>query len=129
MHRQPVASPNTSEPTKVELVRTRWVLKRASGCWTINTGVPADEGFWVGRPGSRVWVRLVTDKESGRRIRARETLSFTGQVVANKNGFVVHVYEGRCTRTGGSRAPGGTCCRPAELHHQSLAEPVSCQSP
>jgi len=70
MHRQPVASPNPSEPTKVELVRTRWVLKRASGCWTINTGVPADEGFWVGRPGSRVWVRLVTDKESGRRIRA-----------------------------------------------------------
>jgi RNA polymerase sigma factor (sigma-70 family) len=56
--------------------------------------VPADEGFWVGRPGSRVWVQLVTEKESSRHVRAGERLTFSARVVANKPDFVDRVYEG-----------------------------------
>jgi hypothetical protein len=61
--------------------------------------VPADEGFWVGADGARVWVELRTSGESPVQIRAGQALTFTGRVVPNAPSFLstvgVQVADGR----------------------------------
>jgi hypothetical protein len=50
--------------------------------------VPADEGFWVGEPGARVWVQFSGAQESRVRVTPRQALTFTGRVMPNTPAFL-----------------------------------------
>ena len=59
-----------------------------SGRAFVVRAVPADEGFWIGnRKGDRVWVRILRTGESRFKVRAGETVSFTGDVVEHAPTF------------------------------------------
>ena len=52
--------------------------------------VDADEGFWVQDGRERVWIQLRSVQgESRARVRAGDTVSFTGRVVAHDAGFAM----------------------------------------
>lgn len=54
--------------------------------------VDADEGFWIGSSGDRVWVQLVgPPPESPEHVAAGYTVSFVGRVVAHGKGFAAKV--------------------------------------
>lgn len=53
--------------------------------------VDADEGFWVGTPGRRIWVELATHGESAVKITAGSLLDFAGTVVVNPPGYAARV--------------------------------------
>ncbi|GLY27956.1 hypothetical protein [Kineosporia sp. NBRC 101731] len=58
--------------------------------------VDADEGFWVGTEGDRVWVQLVgPPPESPYQVRAGDSVSFTGTVVEHDAGFAATVGVNR----------------------------------
>jgi RNA polymerase sigma factor (sigma-70 family) len=62
--------------------------EEVSGRAIVVRSVPADEGFWIGnRKGDRVWVRLLRTGESGFKVRAGETVGFTGNVVEHAPTF------------------------------------------
>ncbi|GAA3618316.1 hypothetical protein GCM10022223_38810 [Kineosporia mesophila] len=64
--------------------------------------VDADEGFWVGSEGDRVWVQLVgPPPESPYQVRAGDSVSFTGTVVKHDAGFAARVGV---SRADGSRS-------------------------
>lgn len=57
--------------------------------------VAADEGFWIGDEGGRVWVQLRrTGGESPVQVDAGDAVSFTGRVAAHGGGFAVRVGVG-----------------------------------
>lgn len=49
--------------------------------------VAADEGFWVDLGGQRVWVQLLTVRESAYTVRAGDVVSFRGTVVAHDDAY------------------------------------------
>lgn len=53
--------------------------------------VPADEGFWIGSPTSRVWVQLHGAGESQVSVRPGAYVSFTGVVRQHGSGFAEEV--------------------------------------
>ncbi len=53
--------------------------------------VPADEGFWVGRRGARVWVQMSQRGESSPTLRSGKRVSFRGTVVRHDPGFARRV--------------------------------------
>lgn len=54
--------------------------------------VPADEGFWLAAPGGgRVWVQLRAERESPRRVRPGQWLSFTAHLVGQGDRFAARV--------------------------------------
>jgi len=57
--------------------------------------VPADEGFWVGEPGARMWVKLRVGGESGVRVRAGDVVSFRGMLVRHGPEFADRVGVSR----------------------------------
>jgi RNA polymerase sigma factor (sigma-70 family) len=62
--------------------------EEVSGRAIVVRAVPADEGFWIGnRKADRVWVRILRTGESGFKVRAGETVSFTGNVVEHTPTF------------------------------------------
>ena len=58
------------------------------------TGVPADEGFWVGEPDRRTWVQLSGRGESAVTVRPGDRVSFTGRLVTQRPGFAARVGVG-----------------------------------
>jgi hypothetical protein len=59
-----------------------------SGRALVVRAVPADEGFWIGnRKGDHVWVGILRTDESRFKVRAGETVSFTGDVVEHAPTF------------------------------------------
>jgi RNA polymerase sigma factor (sigma-70 family) len=64
------------------------VGEEVTGRAIVVRSVPADEGFWIGnRRGDRVWVRLLRTGESGFKVRAGDTVGFTGKVVEHAPTF------------------------------------------
>jgi len=58
--------------------------------------VVADEGFWVGRAGDRLWVQLIgPPPESSYRVRAGDHVTFVGVVVRHGSGFPAEVGVSR----------------------------------
>jgi hypothetical protein len=54
--------------------------------------VAADEGFWIGTPGDRIWVQLIgPPPESLYKVRAGDKVTFIGKVVAHNSGFAAKV--------------------------------------
>ncbi|MGI9119838.1 MAG: hypothetical protein ACR2G7_06935 [Acidimicrobiales bacterium] len=49
--------------------------------------VPANEGFWLGCAGGRLWVQLTGVGESPEQVTPGQRLGFSGIVVANPDGF------------------------------------------
>ncbi|GAB6901528.1 hypothetical protein [Kineosporia succinea] len=54
--------------------------------------VDADEGFWIGSPGERLWVQLVgPPPESPYRVRAGDSVTFSGRIVEHSASFAARV--------------------------------------
>jgi len=63
--------------------------------------VDADEGFWIGSSGDRIWVQLVgPPPESPYHVSAADTVSFVGTVVAHGSGFARKVGVDRSEGAG-----------------------------
>jgi hypothetical protein len=75
--------PLVAEPSQLATVAGRTAV--ASGAHV--EAVPADEGFWVGTSGARVWVQFSGSGESPLHIEVGQVLDFTGQVTANPPHF------------------------------------------
>ncbi len=67
------------------------VGKRVTARSVVVQSVPADEGFWLGRRGGRVFVRLKGKDESPLKIRAGKRVIFSGRVVSHGVGFAQRV--------------------------------------
>jgi len=67
------------------------VGKRVTARSVVVQSVPADEGFWLGRRGGRVFVRLKGKGESPVKIRAGTRVIFSGRVVPHGVGFAQRV--------------------------------------
>lgn len=62
--------------------------QQVTGDGVLVESVPADEGFWVGiSVTDRIWVQIEGAGESPYRVRPGDRVSFTGQLVANPEGF------------------------------------------
>lgn len=59
----------------------RYVGQRVTAKGAVIESVPADEGFWIGTPQDRVFVRLTRPTESGFKARAGQHVSFRGTIV------------------------------------------------
>ena len=70
--------------------------------------VPADEGFWVDSDGGRMWVQIETVKESPYVVKAGQTVTFTGDVVAHGSDFPA--------RVGVTGSEGGTALAKQAAH-------------
>ena len=63
------------------------------------TGVPADEGFWIGNGRNQVWVKIINvSGESTITVQKGEKVSFTGKLVGHNDRFARHA--GVTTREG-----------------------------
>ncbi|MGI8627259.1 MAG: hypothetical protein ACR2J5_11925 [Geodermatophilaceae bacterium] len=72
-----------------------YVGEPALGSEVTVWSVPADEGFWVGISDTdRVWVQLIGSGESPYAVRAGDTVSFDGVVVAHGADFPSRVGVG-----------------------------------
>ena len=70
---------------------TRQVGKHVTMSGMHVQSVPADEGFWIDSDGGRMWVQIETVKESPYVVKAGQTVSFTGDVVAHGSDFPARV--------------------------------------
>ena len=64
-----------------------FVGQRVSGQSVVIESVPADEGFWIGTPQNRVFVRLAQPTESSFRAEVGQRVSFEGTIVSSGQGF------------------------------------------
>lgn len=81
-------------PLRVERGPTllAYIGQRVAAHDAVVLSVPADEGFWLASSGGgRVWVQLRAERESDRRVRPGQRLSFAAQVVGHGKGFAERV--------------------------------------
>lgn len=84
-----------SEAAAADGSLAEYVGEPALGSGVTVWSVPADEGFWVGTSDSdRVWVQLIGTGESPYAVRAGDTVSFDGVVVAHGADFPSSVCVG-----------------------------------
>ncbi|MBT0768101.1 hypothetical protein KIH74_04155 [Kineosporia sp. J2-2] len=75
---------------------TSYAGERATGRSVPVQSVDADEGFWIGTAGDRIWVQLVgPPPESPFHVKAGDRVTFTGEVVAHDSGFAGRVGVNR----------------------------------
>ncbi|GAB3238573.1 hypothetical protein [Kineosporia babensis] len=69
-----------------------YVGRRATARSVRVQSVVADEGFWIGTAGDRVWVQLIgPPPESPYHVERDDEVTFVGEVVAHGSGFAAEV--------------------------------------